>query len=108
MARLSPPAVRKTTAAKREGVIIRIWSAPDEARGHLRTLCAARGKARFRDPVDQKLLRDLFIAPEHLRRREGRRHRVGRDTVISVPHRSAEGRITKIIGRPGDRGSTRS
>jgi ribonuclease R len=104
--RVSPPAPgRKRAAGKREGVIIRILE-----RAHTRVVGTFERSALrterygFVTPADQKLMQDVLIGPEH--QGNARPGDIVAAEIITYPLRGrhAEGRIVKVIGRPGDPG----
>jgi ribonuclease R len=105
VARLSPQAGRKKTAGKREGVIIRILErAHTRVVGTFERSALRTEKYGFVTPADQKLMQDLLIAPEHVA--GAKPGDLVSAEIISYPLRGrhAEGRIVKVIGRPGDPG----
>jgi len=103
--RVSPPAGRKKGEGKREGVIIRILE-----RAHTRIVGVFESSALkaerhgFVTPTDQRILQDLFIAPGNAG--AAKPGDLVTAEILSYPLRGrpAEGRITRVIGRPGDPG----
>ena len=106
VARIAPPdRVRKKAAGKREGVIIRILE-----RAHTRVVGTFERSALrteqygFVTPADQKLMQDVLIGPAHIG--DAKPGDIVTAEIITYPLRGrhAEGRIVKVIGRPGDPG----
>ncbi len=105
MVRVTPQRGRKKTEGKREGSIIRILE-----RAHTRVVGTFEHSALkterhgFVAPTDQRLMQDLFIAPEHVGTAQP--GDLVSAEILSYPLRGrpAEGRIVKVIGKPGDPG----
>lgn len=105
-ARVSPPASgRKKAAGKREGTIVRILE-----RAHTR-IVGTFGRSTlpterygFITPADQRLLQDLLIPPEQTAGAKPGDLVSAEIVTYPLRGRHAEGRIVKIIGRPGDPG----
>ena len=104
--RISPPAAgRKKAAGKREGVIIRILE-----RAHTRIVGTFERSALrterhgFVSPADQKLMQDILIGPEHQGGAQPGDFVSAEIITYPLRGRHAEGRIIKVIGRPGDPG----
>jgi ribonuclease R len=105
VARVSPPAGKKKVAGKREGMIIRILE-----RAHTRVV----GAYELRDPKtggygfvtsqDPKITQDLVIGRENAG--DAKNGDIVSAQIISYPMRGRppEGRIIKVIGKPGDPG----
>jgi ribonuclease R len=105
VARISPPAGRKKTEGKREGVIIRILD-----RAHTKivgTYELPEGRTAslgFVTPSNPRITQDVFISRENVN------HATPGDIVsaeiIAYPLRGRppEGRIVRVIGRPGQPG----
>jgi ribonuclease R len=105
MVRVSPPAGKKKATGKREGVIIRVLE-----RAHTRVVgtyesTGPRGHGLgFIAPTNQRISQNLVVSADNA---------TGAKTgdlvsaeIISYPLRGRppEGRITRVIGRPGDPG----
>lgn len=104
--RLSAPVRgRKKGAGSREGVIIRILE-----RAHRRVVGtferSALGTKWYGSvsPADQKLMQDLLIGPDHMGGAEPGDIVAAEIVAYPLRGRHGEGRIVKIIGKPGDPG----
>ncbi|HEY6012103.1 MAG TPA: RNB domain-containing ribonuclease, partial [Nitrospirota bacterium] len=105
VARVSPPAGRKKVAGKREGVIIRILE-----RAHTRVVGTYElpdprtGGYGFVSSHDPKITQDLVIGRENAGK--AKPGDIVSAEIISYPLRGRppEGRIVKVIGKPGDPG----
>jgi ribonuclease R len=105
MARVSPPSGRRKAAGKREGVIVRVLERARTKVVGTFAPSAVRGERHgFVTPTDQKLMLDLFIAPDNTG--GARPGDLVSAEILSYPvrNRPAEGRVVKVIGRPGDPG----
>jgi ribonuclease R len=103
--RVSPPTAKKKATGKREGTIVRILERARTRIVGTFALSALRTERHgFVKPSDQKLMLDLFIAPENIG--GAKPGDIVSSEILSYPSRGrqAEGRITKVIGRPGDPG----
>ena len=105
VARISPPQGRKKTEGKREGVIIRILE-----RAHTKVVgtyglpesgAAAYG---FVTPSNFRITQDVFISRENVK--DAKPGDIVSAEIIAYPMRGRppEGRIVKVIGRPGQPG----
>ena len=105
MARVSPPVGKKKTAGKREGVIIRILE-----RAHTRVVgtyelpdvkAGGYGFVTSRDP---KITQDLVISRENAG--NAKHGDIVSAEIIAYPMRGRppEGRIIRVIGKPGQPG----
>ena len=105
VARVSPPAGKKKETGKREGVIIRILE-----RAHTRIVGAFEltdpktGGYGFVTSQDPKISQDLIVSRENAGK--ARTGDIVAAEIIAYPLRGrpAEGRIVKVIGKPGDPG----
>lgn len=105
VARLAPAGGKKQAAGKREGVIIKVLErAHRRITGTYEAPPARRGAPGFVSPSSPLLLQDLLISPENAGK--ARPGDVVSAEIIAYPlrNRPAEGRIVRIIGRPGDPG----
>jgi ribonuclease R len=103
--RVSPPAGRKKATGKREGVIIRILErARTRVVGTFERSQLRTERHGFVTPKDQRLMQDMVIAPENTG--GAKPGDLVSAEILSYPLRGrpAEGKITRIIGRPGDPG----
>ncbi len=101
VARVSPPAGRKKDSLKREGAIIRILD-----RAHTRIVgtyepSESRGGYGFVISSNPKTAQDLLISAANIGR--AKPGDIVSAEIVSYPMRGrpAEGRITKVIGKPG-------
>ncbi len=103
--RVTPPAGRKKATGKREGVIIRILERARTRiigtfeRSQLRT-----ERHGFVMPKDQRLMQDMVIAPENIGGAKPGDLVAAEILAYPLRGRPAEGKITRVIGRPGDPG----
>jgi ribonuclease R len=105
VARVSPPSGKKKATGKREGVIVRILErARTKIVGTYAPSALRTERHGFVTPTDQKLTLDLFIAPENTG--GANPGDLVSAEILSYPTRGrhAEGRVVKVIGRPGDPG----
>jgi ribonuclease R len=105
VARISPPVGRKKTAGKREGMIIRILE-----RAHTKVvgtyeLPESRTPSHgFVTPSNPRIAQDVFISRENVN--GAKPGDIVSAELIAYPMRGRppEGRIVKVIGRPGQPG----
>ncbi|HEX9021277.1 MAG TPA: ribonuclease R [Nitrospirota bacterium] len=105
VARVSPPVGRKKTEGKREGVIIRILErAHTKVVGTYELPDLRTGGYGFVTPYDPKMTQDLVIGRENAGK--AKNGDLVSAEIISYPlhGRPAEGRIVRVIGKPGDPG----
>ena len=105
MARVSPPAGKRKATGKREGTIVRILErARTKIVGTYAPSALRTERHGFVTPTDQKLALSLFIAPEDAG--GARPGDLVSAEILSYPSRGrhAEGKVVKVIGRPGDPG----
>jgi ribonuclease R len=101
--RVSPPRGSKKATGKREGVVIRILERSRTRivgtfeKSQLRT-----ERHGFVMPKDQRLMQSMLIAPENLGGAQPGDLVSAEILTYPLRGRPAEGRITRIIGRPGD------
>lgn len=105
VARVSPPSGRKKATGKREGVIIRILErAHTRVVGKFETSSLKTERHGFVTPSDQRLMQDLVIAPDQTNGAQPGDLVSAEIITYPLRGRPAEGRIIKIIGKPGDPG----
>jgi ribonuclease R len=101
--RVSPPRGSKKATGKREGVVIRILERSRTRivgtfeKSQLRT-----ERHGFVMPKDQRLMQSMLIAPENLGGAQPGDLVSAEILTYPLRGRPAEGRITRVIGRPGD------
>ncbi len=109
--RVTPPAAaprcirKKKSEEKREGVIVRILErAHTKIVGTFEPSALKHERHGYVRPADQKLLLELFVSAENASGAES--GDLVSAEILSYPQRNrpAEGRITRIIGKPGDPG----
>ena len=105
MVRVSPPAGRRKITGKREGVIIRILE-----RAHTRVVGTYElpeqrtGGYGFVTSHDPRITQDLIISRENVNGAKPGDIVSAEITVYPLRSRPAEGKIVRVIGRPGDPG----
>ncbi len=105
VARVTPPAGKKKTSGKREGVIIRILErARTRVVGMYDVPGMKTGGYGFVTPLDVKLTQDLVVSRESAGTAQP--GDIVSAEIISYPlhGRPPEGRIIKVIGKPGQPG----
>ncbi len=103
--RVSPPSGRKKATGKREGVIIRILErARTRLVGTFERSPLRTERHGFVTPKDQRLMQDMLIAPENTGGAKSGDLVSAEILTYPLRGRPAEGKITRIIGRPGDPG----
>ncbi len=103
--RVSPPAGGRKKAGKREGVIIRILErARTRVVGLYERTGTRRGGAGFVTPSNQRILQNLVVSPENAGSAEPGDLVAAEIIAYPLRGRPAEGKVTRIIGRPGDPG----
>jgi ribonuclease R len=103
--RLSPPAGRKKAEGKREGVIVRILErAHTKIVGTYEVPEGRKADIGFVSPSSPRLVQDVLVAAGNAR--EAKAGDLVSVEILTYPLRGrpAEGRIAKVIGRPGDPG----
>jgi len=107
--RVSPAAGKKKATGKREGVIIRIL---ERARTRIVGTYEASGTQRsglgFVAPTNQRITQNLVVSAENAG--AARPGDLVSAEIVTYPlqGRPAEGKIIRVIGKPGDPGSTPS
>jgi ribonuclease R len=103
--RVAPPAGRKKTEGKREGTIVRILErALTRVVGTYELPDPRAGGFGFVTPFDTRITQDLIVSREHAA--EAKPGEIVAAEIIAYPMRGRppEGRIVKVIGKPGQPG----
>jgi ribonuclease R len=103
--RVVPPAGRKKTEGKREGMIVRVLErAMTRVVGTYELPGPQAGGFGFLSPFDTRITHDLIISRDNAG--EAQPGDVVSAEIITYPvrNRPPEGRIIKVIGKPGDPG----
>ena len=103
--RVSPPAGKKKATGKREGVIIRILErARTRIVGTYEASGTPRGGLGFVAPTNQRITQNLVVSAENAG--SARPGDLVSAEIVTYPlqGRPAEGKIIRVIGKPGDPG----
>jgi ribonuclease R len=103
--RVTPPVGKKKTEGKREGMVVRILErAQTRVVGTYELPDPKTGGFGFVTPFDTRLTQDLIISREHVG--DAKPGDIVSAEIIAYPMRGRppEGRIVKIIGKPGSPG----
>ncbi len=103
--RVTPPVGKKKTEGKREGMVVRILErAQTRVVGTYELPDPKTGGFGFVTPFDTRLTQDLIISREHVG--DAKPGDIVSAEIIAYPMRGRppEGRIVKVIGKPGSPG----
>jgi ribonuclease R len=103
--RVTPPAGKKKNEGKREGIIVRVLErAMTKVVGTYELPEPRHGGFGFVSPFDTRITHDLIISRENAA--EAKPGDIVSAEIIAYPlrNRPPEGRIVRIIGKPGDPG----
>ncbi len=104
VARVTPPSGKKMGSGKREGMIVRVLE-----RAHTKIVGTydvpdPRGSYGFVTPFDAKMQQDLVVSREHAGRARSGDIVSAEITAYPMHGRPPEGRIVRVIGKPGEPG----